>query len=558
MTCGPLSTKTPLQTEGTRRLRRYGLGLYRLGIVFAAFALVRFAHDPEPADNTALLLEASRAELPSVAALGEPVDGLYPLLDDRGDTIGSAARTFPQARPIHGYAGPSELAVIFDISRQVRAVRFLRSADTAGHVGKVRDDAEYWQQWNGRGEARLGDLGTPHIVSGATLTSEAMARGVAARFGAEGLDQWFSAPLEVERIQAWFPNADHLEEDERAGRYRVLAGGERVGIVLRSSRMGVAARGFNGSSDVIVALDPEASGVVGVGLLASRDNEPYVGDVKDELQYADGFAGRTIDDILGIGADKGLVVSGASFTASAVIESVREMLRREVAEEPRESIPYQSILGLSWIAAGIFMTFSKRFRGAKFRLAFAAISVAAGLVLGWMIGLDQLVGWSRHGTNPGVAMPWLLLAAVAMVIPALTGKNVYCSRICPHGAVQTIANRTVSKRFSLPPRFHRLLSGLPWLTLVAIWTLTLGSVHFPVSHAEPFEIWSSGFYAVLPATIFTIGLLAAFFLPQAYCHYGCPTGALLKFLTHAPGRWTRRDSVAAWLVVAATTFVLIR
>jgi len=48
--------------------------------------------------------------------------------------------------------------------------------------------------------------------------------------------------------------------------------------------------------------------------------------------------------------------------------------------------------------------------------------------------------------------------------------------------------------------------------------------------------------------------VAAFFLPQAYCHYGCPTGALLRFLTHAPGRWTARDSVAGVLVVAAVVY----
>jgi hypothetical protein len=93
--------------------------------------------------------------------------------------------------------------------------------------------------------------------------------------------------------------------------------------------------------------------------------------------------------------------------------------------------------------------------------------------------------------------------------------------------------------------------------LLAIWALALAGSQLPFAHAEPFEIWSTGFVALLPAVIFTVGIIASFFLPQGYCHYGCPTGALLKFLTHAPGRWTKRDSIAAALVAVAWIFILL-
>jgi polyferredoxin len=109
----------------------------------------------------------------------------------------------------------------------------------------------------------------------------------------------------------------------------------------------------------------------------------------------------------------------------------------------------------------------------------------------------------------------------------------------------------IKKRWSLPAKWHRAFSSLPWLTLIAIWGLAIAGMRWPFAQAEPFEVWSTGFYALLPALIFTVGLLTAFFLPQGYCHYGCPTGALLKFLTHSPGRWTRRDGIAALLVAVA-------
>jgi Na+-translocating ferredoxin:NAD+ oxidoreductase RnfG subunit len=501
------------------------------------------------------LLAIAREEVPATTRFGEPVDGLFPLLDENQNPLGWAARTNPAARPVNGYAGPSELAVIFDTDHRVRAVRMIQTADTSGHVAKVLADQEFWQQWNGQAEARLGALESPIIVSGATLTSEAMARGLAARFGAAGMADYFGQALDPAQVHRWFPSADRLVESR--GHYTVLHANEKLGHVLRSSRMGVAARGYNGASDVIVALDPAGEQVLGVGMLVSRDNEPYTSDVRDELKFADGFAGRSVAEILAAPADDGLIVSGASITASAVIENVREMLRRHTRENSRAGIPWPMLLGFSWIALGIAFGFSKRLSNKRTRFVLATLSVAAGLTLGWMVGQDQLIGWARHGFDVGVALPWLVLAAVAMVVPALTGKNIYCGYLCPHGAAQRLAGSVTRKRFALPGKIHRSLQLLPWVTLLAIWAIAVAALNFPFSQAEPFEVWSSGFYALLPAAIFTLGMLAAVVLPQAYCHYGCPTGALLKFLTHAPGRWTRRDSLAGVLILVATLFVVL-
>jgi hypothetical protein len=319
--------------------------------------------------------------------------------------------------------------------------------------------------------------------------------------------------------------------------------------------MGVGARGFNGVSDVIVALNGDK--VLGVALLDSRDNEPYVGDVKDELRFADGFAGRKIDDILAAPGRDGLVVSGASVTAGAVTTTVREMLRRHLAEAPRRPMPWGTLAATAWIAAGLVIGLGKKGSGKRVRLGYAMVSVAAGLTLGWMVGQDQLIGWARNGVDLSHGIPLLMLTAVALLVPAFTGKNVYCSRICPHGAAQTLLGTVVRRRFALPTRWHRLLQRVPWLTLLAIWALALSGSGLAFAMFEPFEIWSAGFYAILPAAILSIGLLAAVFLPQAYCHYGCPTGALLKFLTHSPGDFTRRDAIATALVALGWIYRLI-
>lgn len=542
MSCATPSVLKPVR----RRWRRAAVGGCRLALLAAAFLALAPTGNNAPGSAPAALLAGARAEIPEVVKLGGQRDGFHELLDAGGETRGWVTGTFPHAANIRGYNGPAELMVVLDTAGKVRAVRMLGSADTAGHVEMVLKDSDFWAQWTGRGEAELGDLGKPRIVSGATLTSEAMARGVAARFGAKGMDEWFTKELGPATVARWFPKADRIVPDAKAGVHRVFEGGNETGLLLRSSRMGVGARGFNGVADVIVAL--KADTVAGVGLLDSRDNQPYVGDVMDELRFADGFAGRGIDDILAAADGDGLVVSGASVTAGAVTTTVREMLRRHRAEAPRRALPWTAIAATAWIAAGLVVGIGRP--GKRVRLGFAVVSVIAGLTLGWMVGQDQLIGWARNGIDLTRGVPLIILTAVALLVPAVTGKNVYCSRICPHGAAQTLLGKTLKRRFGLPARWHRLLQRVPWLTLAAIWLLALWGSGFAFAMLEPFEVWSAGFYAVLPAAILSIGLLAAIFLPQAYCHYGCPTGAMLKFLTHSPGDFTRRDFIAAALVAA--------
>lgn len=548
------------RTERKRRFKRWALGCYRLGVILAALACLRALPRDERALDPEVVLELSREFIPDAISAGDSSDGIFPLLNGDGQTVGWATSTYPHSAKIQGYSGPSELLVVFDSDRKVKGVRFLASADTDGHVKMVRKDAPFWRQWDGKAESELGAPGSPIVVSGATLTSEAMARGVAARFGAQGMDEWFPNALKPADVAKPFPGADRISETDARGIHQVWKKDELLGSVLRSSRMGIAARGYNGISDVIVCLAPDGEKILGIGFLGSRDNEPYISDVRNEVKFADGFAGKSVAAVLAedVRASPSLFTSGASYTNQAVVESVREMLRRHIAEEEVKGFPWKASLAFVWIGTGIFVGVHKAGKRTAVRLSYAAVSVAAGLMLGWMVSQDQLVGWGMNGFGIRGILPLLALTAVALVIPAFTGKNVYCNRICPHGAAQTLAGSLMrKKRFHLPPKLHAALTRLPWLTLLAIWALAFLASGIPFAYFEPFETWSSGFVAFIPAAILTVGLVAAFFLPQAYCHYGCPTGALLKFLTASPTAWTRRDTIAAVLISAALLRVLL-
>jgi NosR/NirI family nitrous oxide reductase transcriptional regulator len=550
----------PPQSKATRRAKRVLMACYRLGLLAAAFlclhlTTLRREHGQANQLDLAGVLPRVKGYLPAAASIGPAVgdDLLSPVFDANDETIGWAAQTFPESRPVTGYAGPSNLLVIFDASRRLTGACLLESADTAGHVAKVEADHRFFSQWNGRSQSSLGAASEPVIVSGASLTSEAMARGLAARFGATGMDQWFLAEIPLQEVRRWFPAAARVE-----GNTALDTEGKPLGTLLRSSRMGVAARGFQGAQDLLVALDGER--VLGVSLLGSRDNEPYTLDVRDGLVFDTPFTGKSRDEILALESGTAVMVSGASRTAESVEETVKEMLRRHFAPAAKTdpSIGLREGGALAWIGAGLFLGLGP-WRGRKrLRAAFAIASVlTGGLWLGLMTGQDQWIKWSMRGSAAGSALPLLALTATALLIPAAFGKNIYCSHLCPHGAAQQLLGSARRRRRALPPKLHRVLVTVPWLTLGLLWLLAFLGIGFPFAHAEPFEVWSAGFIALIPVLIFLAGLLTAIWLPQAYCHYGCPTGAVLKFLASAPGRWTRRDSIAAAILSIAWLALLL-
>jgi NosR/NirI family transcriptional regulator, nitrous oxide reductase regulator len=175
-----------------------------------------------------------------------------------------------------------------------------------------------------------------------------------------------------------------------------------------------------------------------------------------------------------------------------------------------------------------------------------------GLYTGYLLAQSLIVGWAQHGvpwrTTPGL----VLLLAAAIVIPWTTGKPLYCHQLCPHGHAQEWLARYVPKRWriKLPRGFEAGLRWLPALTLGYVLAVVLLVLPHDLAAVEPFDAWlirSAGWATI---AIAVIGLVAACFVPMAYCHYGCPTGALLNFVRrHGRADGFGRREIAALLLV---------
>jgi NosR/NirI family nitrous oxide reductase transcriptional regulator len=76
---------------------------------------------------------------------------------------------------------------------------------------------------------------------------------------------------------------------------------------------------------------------------------------------------------------------------------------------------------------------------------------------------------------------------------------------------------------------------------------------FSLVGIEPFDAFVPGIAGKAALSIAAISFVASLFLPRAYCRYGCPTGAMLKFLrwNSAGDRFGKRDAIAVLLLAAA-------
>lgn len=308
-------------------------------------------------------------------------------------------------------------------------------------------------------------------------------------------------------------------------------------------------------------LDASGTSVADMRLQGSRDNEPYLSDVSEELKWSKVYRGRSITELTIDSAPDTPVfaVSGATVTGDSVAATVKDLL----TEWQREEVPTpwwktRDWAAVAWMSLALGLGWS-RWKGRRWVRwsAEAAAILVGGLWLGIMVGMGSLVGWSRGGI-PWNSFPGLVLvAAVAVLFPVATGKNVYCGKLCAHGAAQGVLFRLIKCRWVPSPRLHQWLKRVRWVLLIAVILVAAFGLRRDFSAVEPFDVWSVGFYAVLPGMIWVVGLVGSLFVPKAYCKYGCPTGYLLEHLTASRARFLPRDWIAGGLAILAWAVVLL-
>ncbi len=372
------------------------------------------------------------------------------------------------------------------------------------------------------------------------------------------------APITLEEVRSLIPKAATLRPDagERAGIFVSDDAGQPLGYVLRTAPVSDSIIGYRGWTESLVAFDP-ALKVVGVRIRSSQDTRDHVADVaEDRFFLKRTWTGKTWDEVAGKSPEEAGIegVSGASMTSMAMAEGIMQRLRAAdsaLAMKPQPLTFRAADYGLiAVIVAALALAFTGTYGHKWIRRAFQILVIVyVGFLTGNLLAQSLIVGWAQSGVPWRSAPGLVLLLAAALAVPWATRKPLYCQQLCPHGAAQELLSRLAPKRWriTLRPDFARGLRWLPGLLLAFVVTISVLVLPIDLAHLEPFDAYVLQSAGVATIAIAVLGLVASLFVPMAYCHYGCPTGALLEFIrSHGRAdRFGRRDVTALLLLALA-------
>jgi polyferredoxin len=125
--------------------------------------------------------------------------------------------------------------------------------------------------------------------------------------------------------------------------------------------------------------------------------------------------------------------------------------------------------------------------------------------------------------------------------------------LCPYGTLQEWVAGPRRWRWQPGPKLEAGLRLLPFALLALAVAGMLIGLKLDATNLEPFDAFNVTRQAVSQASLAlaAVGLAVSFFVPKAYCKYGCPTGAVLEFVRtrRDEHRLTRRDAAATALVL---------
>ena len=531
-----------------------------LALACAAWLL----HSAPNRSTPPLSLEDARAFFPTTAQLLPRADGALAAQDEAGQSLGLLVTTAPEADGIVGYAGPSNLLVALDAGGSIAGMRILESADTPAHVDGLQQGSRFAQSllgWRPASEPPP----KPEGLGGSTLTGLALVEGIAKRFGAKAVSLRFPDPLMLEEARFLFPDAAGLAPDQQQPGWQAVSGADGAlrGYVVRTSPASDNVTGYAGPTECLVAVAPDRQTLLRVRLRKSYDTDDYVERVVEDREYLKSLTRWKAAQWPGLDfeAEKIEGVAGATLTSFAVAEGIRQRFRQDVARPAVAGWRWPGVReGALWLfcAGAVLLAFSS-WRGSRaVRLGWQLLLVGGlGLWLGQFVTLGLLAGWARNGLPWEQAAPLVVLAGAALLVPWGARRQLYCHQVCPHGAAQEILGRVSGRALQLPERLHRALRLVPGLLLaVGLWGALRWSGFSP-GQLEPFDFWVLGWASVLPAVLAVGGLVASFFVPMAYCRYGCPTGALFGFVRTASSQeaFTRRDAAALCVLLVGAVFV---
>jgi len=214
-------------------------------------------------------------------------------------------------------------------------------------------------------------------------------------------------------------------------------------------------------------------------------------------------------------------------------ESIGEGYVTPEVQHPRPRSVFRQIsdvvlLGVA-MAIAAWLALWRRRRGGLIAVSVACVAYFGFYREGCICPIGSIQNVAVALVDPDYAVPYFVIAIFMLpLVAALLVGRVFCSGVCPLGAIQELM---VLKPIQVPAKLDRALGWLKWVYLaLALYFVLLPAVDrdFIICRFDPF-VGLFRFYG--EAWLLMVGgafLLAGIFIGRPYCRWLCPYGALLS------------------------------
>ncbi|HLT63473.1 MAG TPA: 4Fe-4S binding protein [Pseudohongiella sp.] len=191
---------------------------------------------------------------------------------------------------------------------------------------------------------------------------------------------------------------------------------------------------------------------------------------------------------------------------------------------------FAALLVVLALVMASFLTKNTRLRW----LTLAVTLVYLGFVDGGFLSVSHITNTIKLGPSMILGDIPLLTIVVFTLVTTLIWGRVFCSSLCPFGALQDFLTRIVPKRWqrNVPQAIHDKAIYLKYVILAFI--VLMAVAYSDISVFQYFEPFGTIFFystSVVLLAILALILIGSAVVKRFYCRYMCPLGAALGVLS---------------------------
>ena len=296
-------------------------------------------------------------------------------------------------------------------------------------------------------------------------------------------------------------------------------------------------KGYQSTISLATLID-KSGNIVDVRIYSENETPAFIRLIEDVRFLEDHFGGKNISQGFQVGLNVD-AVSRATITSKAFTKIIHKSsafvgsnyLGIEVTDRTQ---PFK----FGWTELALIVMFalallSHRLKEKKLRTFVLVYSVViVGFTVTKFLTFSMLFSAiTGHWPSIYENISWYLLIFGVLGINLVTGKNIYCTYMCPFGAVQELEYKIAGLRFfKASQSLKKLLRLLPAILVYLSLMVVFLTHSISALNTEPFSLLFGRLGTDIQWVLLPFTLFPALFIMRFYCKAACPVGYILNLI----------------------------